>query len=50
MFTFWERAANSVVRLCLSVNMVVSHFGFECRNVVLIALVPGQCLQFTCEC
>ena len=34
--------------LCLHVivDLVVSHFGFEDRNYVLIATVPDQCLSF----
>ena len=28
------------------VIFVVSNLGFECRNLVLIAPVPGHCLQF----
>ena len=51
MATFWERAAHSVNRmfslLCLFVALVVSHFGFEGRNLVLIVSVPGHCLPFT---
>ena len=51
MATFWERAAHSVNHmfslLCLFVALVVSHFGFEGRNLVLIASVPGHCLTFT---
>ena len=33
--------------LCLFVALVVSHFGYECRTLVLIASVPGHCLPFT---
>ena len=33
--------------LCLFVALVVSHFGFEGRTLVLIALVPDHCLFFT---
>ena len=33
--------------LCLFVVLVVSHFGFEDRTLVLIASVPGHCLYFT---
>ena len=29
--------------LCLFVALVVSHFGFEGRTLVLIASVPGHC-------
>ena len=29
--------------LCLFVALVVSHFGFEGRTLVLIASVPGNC-------
>ena len=33
--------------LCLFVALVVSHFVFEGRNLVLIVSVPGHCLLFT---
>ena len=33
--------------ICLFVALVVSHFGFEGRTLVLIASVPGHCLSFT---
>ena len=33
--------------LCLFAVLVVSHFGFDGRTLVLIAPVPGQCLPFT---
>ena len=49
--TFWERATHSVKRmfslLYLFVALVVSHFGFEDRNLVMTASVPGHCLPFT---
>ena len=32
--------------LCLFVALVVSHFGFEGRTLVLIASVTGHCLPF----
>ena len=51
MATFWKRAAHSVNHmfsfLCLVAALVVSHFGFEVRTLVLIASVPGDCLHFT---
>ena len=51
MATCWDRAAHSVNRifslLCIFVALVVSHFGFEGRTLVLIASVPGHCLPFT---
>ena len=51
MATFWERVAYSVNRmfslLCLFVALVVSHFGFESRALVLIVPVPGHGLPFT---
>ena len=53
MATFWERAAHSLnrafssLRVCLFVDLVVFHFGFEGRTLVLIASVPGHCLPFT---
>ena len=50
MATVLERAANSVNRvfslLCIFVALVVSHFGFEGRTLVLIASVPSHCLPF----
>ena len=49
-----KRAAHSVSHmfssLCLFVALVVSHFGFEGRTVVLIVSVPGHCLPFTLHC
>ena len=33
--------------LCQFVDLVVFHFGFEDRTLVLIASVPGHCLPFT---
>ena len=51
MATFWERAAHSVFCmfsfLSLFVALVVLHFGFEGRTLVLIASVPGHYLRFT---
>ena len=51
MVTFWERSAHSVIRmfslLCLFVALVVFHFGFEDRTLVLIVSAPGICLPFT---
>ena len=47
MATFLEKAAHLVNHmfslLCLFVVLVVSHLGFEDRNLVLIARVPGHC-------
>ena len=51
MATCWDRAAHSVNRmfslLCLFVALVVSHFDFEGRTLVLIASVPDHRLPFT---
>ena len=47
MATFWERAAHSVYHLFSLYFIVISHFGFEGRTLVLIASVPGLCLSFT---
>ena len=33
--------------LCIFVALVVSHFGFEGKPLVLIALIPGHCLPST---
>ena len=33
--------------LCLFVVLVVSNLGFEDRNLVLIASVPGHCIAFS---
>ena len=48
MDTFWEKAAHSVNRVftlvCPLVALVVSHFGFEGRTLVMMASVPGHCL------
>ena len=53
MVTIWERAPHSVNHVfslcCLFVVLVVSHFSFEGRTLVLIASVPGHCLPFTFE-
>ena len=47
MATFWKRAVHSVNHvfslLCLCVALIVSHFGFEGKTLVLIASVPGHC-------
>ena len=32
---------------CLIVVLVISHFGFEDRRLVLAALIAGHCLHFT---
>ena len=51
MATFCERAAYSVYRMfslyCDMILLVISHFNFEGRTLVLIASVPGHCLSFT---
>ena len=51
MAIFWERDAHSVNSmfslLCLVAALVVSHFGFDGRSLLLIASVPGLCLPFT---
>ena len=39
--TFWERATHSVNRMFF-VALAVSHFGFEDRNSVMTAIVPGH--------
>ena len=40
-----------VLLLCLFVALIVSHFGFDGRSLVLIASVPCHCLLFTmCVC
>ena len=50
MVTFWKKAAH-VKRifslLCPFVALVVSHFGFKGRTLVLFASVLGHCLPFT---
>ena len=33
---------------CMSVSLVVFHFGFEGGALVLVAPVPGHCLLVTC--
>ena len=47
MATFLERAAISVYRMFSLYILLISHFGFEGGTLVLIALVPGNCLSFT---
>ena len=52
MATFWEIAAHSVYHMFLFIYiciviLVISHFSFEGRTLVLIASVPGHCLPFT---
>ena len=52
MATFWEKAVYSVnhmlfPELCLFVDWVVSHFGFEGGTVILIAALPDHGLHFT---
>ena len=48
MATFWETAAHSVY--CMFslyfdvLSLVIFHFGFDGRALVLIASVPGNCL------
>ena len=48
--TFLEKAAHSVIRmfslLCLFLALLISHFRFESRALVLIVSVPGHCLPF----
>ena len=36
--------------ICLYVILVMSHFGFEGKALVLIATVPGHCLPFNFLC
>ena len=43
----WERAAHSVDRMFSFVILVIPHFDFEGRILVLIAPVPGYCLLVT---
>ena len=47
MVTFWERSARSVNHmcsvLCLFVDLVVSHLGFEDGSLFLIVTMPGHC-------
>ena len=51
MATFSERAAHMLpcvlIVLCLYVILVISHYGFDGRTLVLMASVPGHCLPFT---
>ena len=51
MAIFWERTAHLVNRmfslLGLFVALVVSHFGFEGKTLVLITPFHGHCLPFT---
>ena len=51
MATFNERAAHSVYHVffvcLLIVVLVISKFGSEEGNLVLIASVPGHCLSLT---
>ena len=50
MATFRERAVHTVNHMLTLyydfVILVVSHFDFEGRTLVLNALVPGHCLPF----
>ena len=36
-------------QICLFVILVISHFGFEARILVLIVLFSGHCCSFTFE-
>ena len=51
MATLWEKAAHLANRvfslICQFVGLVVSHFGFGDRTLVLISSVPGHFLPFT---
>ena len=54
MVTFWERAAHSVNRmfsfvLCIHIIIIVviTHFDFQNRILVLIVSVPGYWVLFT---
>ena len=51
--TFWEGPSHSVNHtfglLCLFVDFVVFHLGFEYENSILIASVPGHCCPFNFE-
>ena len=46
MSTFRERAADIIFALCLCVILVISHFGFEGKTLVLLAPDPGHRLTF----
>ena len=49
MAKFWKNAdlVNILFMLCLFAILVLSHFGFEGRNLILIELVPGHRFPFT---
>ena len=51
MATFWNIAAHSIYRLlsllCLFVALVVSHFGFEGRTLVLIVSVQSHFFNYS---
>ena len=46
MAIFYRISAHSVYYMYLLV-LLISHFGFEDRNLVLVVPIPCQCLLFT---
>ena len=51
MASSWERAAHRLTVCSLGIKLICifSSFWFRGGTAVLIALVPGHCLPFTCE-
>ena len=45
MATFLERAYRSPVVICLFAILVISHFGFSERDLILTVPVPGHCFK-----
>ena len=43
----WSPYVLFALHVCLFVILVVSHFGFEGRTLILVAPLPGSCSPFT---
>ena len=39
-----------IMSVCLTINVVIYHFGFDDMCLALIVLFPGHCLRFTLMC
>ena len=46
MAIFWDQLTVFSLSILTYSNLVISHYGFEGRALVLITSVPGHCLSF----